>query len=239
MLQLEQTLNFTAASTMLSLMAVALTSLILPVTLYTVLQRSAADTKDAILGLSRVAIILLILFRIYLYFQQKLPANFFDVEQYEEEDVPESSEEQTFKKELMVFGAVLALLLIIFVMMVCADNLVSSIGSVIERTPITKGFIRFVVLPTIGNIARPATAVFAAYKNKLGLAIDIVIGSIMQLTLFVMPFVVLLGWAIDQPMQLEFGFLETLCFLLCVFVVNLLIQDRKINYLGGAICVTM
>jgi Ca2+/Na+ antiporter len=130
-------------------------------------------------------------------------------------------------------------LLIIFVMTVCADNLVSSIGSVIERTPITKGFICFVVLPTIGNIARPATAVFAAYKNKLSLAIDIVIGSIMQLTLFVMPFVVLLGWAIGQPMQLEFGFLETLCFFLCVFVVNLLVQDRKINYLGGAICVTM
>jgi Ca2+:H+ antiporter len=236
MLQLEQTLNFAAASTMLSLMTVALASLILPVTLYTVLQRSVANTKDAILGLSRgVAIILLILFCIYLYFQQKSPANFFDVEQCEEEDIPEFSEEQAFNS----FGAVLALLCIVFVMTVCADNLVDSIGSIIERTPITKGFICFIVLPTIGNIARPATAVSAAYKNKLGLAIDIVIGSIMQLTLFVMPFVVLLGWAIEQPMQLQFGFLETLCFFLCVFVVNLLIQDRKINYLGGAICVTM
>jgi Ca2+:H+ antiporter len=195
-----------------------------------------ADTKDAILGLSRgIAIILLILFCIYFYFQQKSPANLFDVEQSADEDVQESTETLLFNS----FAALLALLLIIFVMSVCADNLVGSIDSFIEMTHVTKGFICFVVLPTTGNTARPVQAVTAAYKNKLDLAINIVIGSVMQLTLFVLPLVVLLGWVINQPMQLEFGFLETLCFFLGVFVVNLLIQDRKINYLGGGICVAM
>jgi Ca2+:H+ antiporter len=236
MLQLEQTLNFTAASTMLSLMAVALASLILPATLNTVLQKSAADTKDAILGLSRgVAIVLLILFCIYIYFQQKSPANFFDIEQCEGEDA-EDSPEELVSNPLTV---VLALLLIIVVMAICADNLVGSIDSIVEMTHVTKGFIGFVILPAVSNTAGPATAIIAAYKNKLDLAIDIVIGSIMQITLFVMPFAVMLGWVINQPMQLEFGFLETLCFFLGVFVVNLLVQGGKINYLGGVICVAM
>ncbi|KAN0109967.1 hypothetical protein V8E51_006354 [Hyaloscypha variabilis] len=240
MLQLEQTLNFTASSTMLSLMAVALAYLILLVTLYTVLQRSVADTKDAILGLSRsVAIVLLILFCVYQYFQQKSPANFFDVEQPEDPYLHDSTEELSPKH----FKAIVALLLIMFLIgliVVCADNLVGSIDSVLEKsTHIAQGFMSFVVLPILGSAAGPFEAVCVAYNNKLNRGIDVVIRSVMQLTLFVMPLVVLLGWVIDQPMQLEFGFLETLCFFLGVFVASLLVQDRKINYLGGFICVAI
>jgi Ca2+:H+ antiporter len=236
MLQLEQTRNFTAASTMLSLMVVALASLTLPATLYTVLQKSATDTKDSILGLSRgVTIILLVLFCIYLYFQQRSPANFFDPEQFEDEDIRQSPKEWF----LRFFAVIFALPLCLVVMMVCANYLVGCIEPVMERTNLTKGFIGFVVLPIIGSTARPAKAVAAAYNNKLDLAINTVIDSTMQITLFVMPSVVLLGWIIDQPMQLEFGFLETSCFFLGVFVVSLLVQGGKVNYLGGFICVAM
>jgi Ca2+:H+ antiporter len=236
MLQVEQTLNFTASSTMLSLMAVAVASLILPVTLYTILQRSVADTKDAILGLSRgVAIVLLILFCVYQYLQHKSPANFFDVEQLGDEYLHDSAEKLSLKH----FKAIAAILLIIGLIVVCADNLVGSIDSVLESTHIAQGFISFVVLPILGSAAGPFQAVCAAYNNKLNRGIDVVIRSVMQLTLFVMPLVVLLGWVIDQPMQLELGFLETLCFFLSVFVVSLLVHDRKINYLGGFICVAM
>ena len=91
----------------------------------------------------------------------------------------------------------------------------------------------------VGSTAAPSKAVITAYNNRLDRAIDVVITNVMQITLFVMPSVVLLGWAIDQPMQLEFGFLETLCFFLSVFVVSLLVHDRKINYLGGAVCIAM
>jgi Ca2+:H+ antiporter len=239
MLQLEQTLNFTASSTMLSLMAVALASLILPVTLYTVLQRSVADTKDAILGLSRgVAIVLLILFCVYQYFQHKSPANFFDVEQPGDEYLHDSTEELS-PKYFKAIVALLLIMLLIGLIAVCADNLVGSIDSVLESTHIAQGFMGFVVLPILGTAAGPFEAVCAAYNNKLNRGIDVVIRSVMQLTLFVMPLVVLLGWVIGQPMQLEFGFLETLCFFLGVFVVSLLVQDRKINYLGGFICVAM
>jgi Ca2+:H+ antiporter len=222
---------------MLSLMAVALASLILPATLYTVLQKSATDTKDAILGLSRgIAILLLVLFCIYLYFQQKSPANFFEVEQQGEDEYVEESAEILILNSCI---SLLALLIVSFLMSVCADNLVGSLKSFKEMTHVTEGFVCFVILPTIGNTARPVAAVMTAYKNQLDTAINIVIGSVMQLTLFVMPLVVLLGWVLNQPMQLEFGYLETLCFFLGVFVVNLLVQDRKINYLGGGICVAM
>lgn len=195
-----------------------------------------ADTKDTILNLSRgISIVLLVLFCIYLYFQHKSPANFFNVEECGGGDA-ENLEETLISNPLTV---TLALLLVIVVMAVCANNLVGSIDSVVGTTHITKGFIGFVVLPAVSYLAGPATVVLAAYENKLDVAIDFVIGNIMQITLFVMPFVVMLGWLIDQPMQLEFGFLETLCFFLGVFVVSLLVQGGKINYLGGFIGVAM
>ena len=239
MLQLEQPLNVTAANTMLSLMAVALASLMLPAALYYLLVNSIQDTADIILRVSHgLAILLLLLFCVYLYFQQKSPVNSFDVEEYGGGNVGDPQKDLVLNPLTVVLTS-LSLLVVVFALSVCAHNLVGSIESVAETTHISIDFIGFVVLPAVSYTAAPATAVVAAYKGKLYLAIDVVIESIMQITLFVMPFVVILGWIIGQPMELMFGILETLCLFLGVFVLSLLVQGGKINYLGGFICISM
>lgn len=218
---------------MVSLMAVALASLILPTALYSVLARSPQDTTSAVLGLSRgIAIVLLVLYYIYLYFQLKSPANFFDLEEGDNQD------QETQEGQVLGPVASGALLLLVTVLVsVCAESAASSIDPIVEMLPVTKAFIGFVLLPMVSIAAEPATAIIAAYNNKVDLAIDILIKSSMQITLFVMPLMVLLGWIIDRPMELHSGFLEIVAFFVAVFVVNLLVQRGKINYLGGMICV--
>ena len=51
-----------------------------------------------------------------------------------------------------------------------------------------------------------------AMKNKMDLAIGIAIGSSMQIALFVTPFCVLVGWAMGQPMSLDFTVFVKNCF---------------------------
>ena len=76
--------NETVASTMSSLMAVAATSLIIPATLYASLSNSSADADSNILILSRgTAIIMLILYCLYLVFQLKTHTELFDAEAQE------------------------------------------------------------------------------------------------------------------------------------------------------------
>lgn len=78
-----------------------------------------------------------------------------------------------------------------------------------------------------------------AYKGKMDLAINVAIGSSMQIALFVTPFMVILGWIIGQKMTLHFQGFETICFFVSVLVVNYLIQDGKSNYLEGVLCLAM
>lgn len=88
----------------------------------------------------------------------------------------------------------------------------------------------------MGNAAEHVTAVIVAYKGKMDLAINVAIGSSMQIALFVTPFLVILGWIMGQPMTLHFQGFETIIFFISVLIVNYLIQDGKSNYLEGAMC---
>ncbi|KAF2220903.1 Sodium/calcium exchanger protein-domain-containing protein [Elsinoe ampelina] len=234
----EQSFNSTVASTMSSLMAVASASLVIPATLYAALARSKSSTDDNILILSHgTAIILLILYVLYLVFQLKTHTELFD-----EETAADDGEEGEGEGEgqiLSPYSATVVLVLITVLVSICADYLVGSIESIVTSTGISKTFIGLILIPIVGNAAEHVTAVVVAYKDKMDLAIGVAIGSSMQIALFVTPFLVLLGWAMGQPMTLHFQLFETVVFFLSVMVVNYLIQDGKSNYLEGAMCLGM
>jgi Ca2+:H+ antiporter len=89
-------------------------------------------------------------------------------------------------------------------------------------------------LPIVGNAAEHVTAIVVALKDKMDLAMGVAIGSSMQIALLVTPFLVILGWIINQPMTLHFEIFETVIFFLSVLVVTYVVQDGKSNYLEGA-----
>jgi Ca2+:H+ antiporter len=68
----------------------------------------------------------------------------------------------------------------------------------------------------------------------MDLAMGVAIGSSMQIALLVTPFLVILGWIIDQPMTLHFETFETVVFFVSVLVVTYTVADGKSNYLEGA-----
>lgn len=228
----ERSFNTTVASTMSSLMAVSCASLIIPATLYAALRTSKSETDEHILLLSHgTSIILLGLYFLYLYFQLKSHANLFDVEEQVDEH-GEPLEGQI----LSPIPAGICLLLVTLLVAVCAEYLVGSIDSIVESAHISKTFVGLILIPIVGNAAEHVTAVVVAYKGKMDLAINVAIGSSMQIALFVTPFLVILGWISDIPMTLHFQGFETVVFFLSVLVVNYLIQDGKSNYLEGAMC---
>ncbi|KAF1832244.1 vacuolar calcium ion transporter /H(+) exchanger [Decorospora gaudefroyi] len=235
--QHESHFNETVASTMSSLMAVASASLIIPATLYAVMHgdsnKKNLETDKNILVLSHgTACILLILYVLYLYFQLYSHHSLFaDVENQEGEEDEEEAQ------LLSPTAAAVALVIITVLVAVCAEYLVDSIDAIVESAHISKTFVGLILIPIVGNAAEHVTAVIVAYKGKMDLAINVAIGSSMQIALFVTPFLVILGWIIHQPMTLHFQSFETMVFFISVLIVNYLIQDGKSNYLEGAMCI--
>ncbi|KAJ5363993.1 Vacuolar calcium ion transporter [Penicillium cataractarum] len=235
----EQSFNSTVASTMSSLMAVASASLIIPATLYAALSKSEQSARDNILILSHgTSIILLVIYVMYLYFQLRSHADLFE-ESNDAETAEGGEGEEEEERLLNPVAATVALIVVTILVAICADYLVGSIDSIVEKTGMSKTFIGLVLIPIVGNAAEHVTAVVVAYKDKMDLAIGVAIGSSLQIALFVTPFLVILGWIIGIEMTLHFQTFETVAFFISGLVVTLLIQDGKSNYLEGGMCLGM
>jgi Ca2+:H+ antiporter len=81
-----------------------------------------------------------------------------------------------------------------------------------------------------------AGAVLVAMKNKMDLAINIAIGSSLQIALFVAPILVFASyWVGPRPMDLRFSAFEVLSVLITVGVVHMVSQDGETHWLEGAL----
>ena len=167
--------------------------------LYAVLnQNNTPEKMESVLILSRgTAIILLILYAMYLVFQLRTHSNLFDSENQESED----------EEEEVGMGAIAAACVLVVttvLVAVCADYLVGSIDEIVASTNISKAFIGLILIPIVGNAAEHVTAVVVALRDKMDLAMGVAIGSSIQIALGVTPFLVIVGWIIGQPMSLHF-----------------------------------
>ena len=64
-----------------------------------------------------------------------------------------------------------------------------------EKSGLSEAFLGLIILPIAGNACEHITAVLVAYKNKMDLAIGVALGSSIQIAIFVLPVLVLIGYA--------------------------------------------
>ncbi|KAL2037108.1 hypothetical protein N7G274_010104 [Stereocaulon virgatum] len=231
--------NATAAQTMGSLMVVASMSLVIPAALnmafdHTTMTRSPND----ILVLSRgTSIVLLILYVTWLYFQFQTHSRLFEQTNANVDSGHADARKGKQDDALSPQAAGIALLTTTIMIAVCAEYLVSTIDGLVHTLGINKIFVGLIILPLVGNAPEQVTAVAAAAKNEVDLALGVALGSSLQIALFVTPFLVVVGWIINQPMSLCFEPFDAVVFFLSVLVVNSLIADGETNYLEGAMLV--
>ena len=185
---------------------------------------------------SRVmALMLLSLYVLYLFFMLGTHDLWFN---YEDSDGDEDDPPADAPVE--PHGLMVALLWLVFSLVcitLCTSTLLSKINGSIWAT--RKTFLGFVLLPFLGNTEDFVSACVVAWKDELDITIFVTIGSSSQILLFTLPFLVILGWCIGQPMTLHFQDFETIVVFLGVFIVNGLVQKAISSYLSGATCIAL
>jgi calcium/proton exchanger cax len=216
--------NVEVAGIMSSLMIVSSASLVVPSAFsatYTEFM-SAGDPTSYILSLSRAtSIILLLFYGVYLYFSVKSHRHLF------------CEEETTERQPLDPWAASVVLIITTIAVAVCSDYLVDSVDGFVETLHVSRAFIGLIIVPIVGNAGEFAATVKWAINGKLDLAIGVIVGSTLQIALFVIPFMVILGWIIGQDMSLQFDPFQTTTVSLSVLVVNCLVRDGRTNYFEG------
>jgi Ca2+:H+ antiporter len=260
----EQFFNQTVAQTAASLLALAIGSIIIP----TCFDKFSNTPLASVADLSRgTAVILLVVYGGYLYFQLKTHTDMFNEESKKVAMRPrkhalpqgaiskglakaggigagpgraqlmdrslndelirstayEEQEDEPEQPQLHILVAWLTLAGATAIVGICADFMVDGISAVTASGKISVEFVGLILLPIVGNAAEHATAVTVACKDKMDLAIGVAVGSSMQVSLFLIPLLVVIGWIMGRDdMTLSFDGFQVAVMFVAVLLVNYL-----------------
>jgi Ca2+:H+ antiporter len=224
----EQHFNTSAARASAGMLMLAAIALVLPA-IYMINAQRAPELLNLTTDLSQaISVVLLAVYGLFLYYSLVSHKELFagEAKASEIEQPPLWS----IGKALLVLGIATALIAWV------SEILVGAIEPSAKEFGLSKIFIGVFVVAILGNAAEHATAISAAMKNRMDLALSIAIGSSVQVALFVAPVLVLSSLFIgDKPMDLAFSAGLTLTVLLSVIITTQVAGDGRSDWLKGAL----
>ncbi len=232
----EQDFQPTAARLNASSMNLAVIAILLPTAVeYT----STGIGEKTLQQLSvSVAAVLILVYGLTLLFSMKTHAYLYDVGLAELEPDPDQEKKESreaVEPEVNLWFWVVVLLVVTIGVAIESELLVDSLEEATSSLGLTALFTGVILLPIIGNAAEHATAVTVAMKNKMDLSVSVAVGSSLQIALFVAPVLVIAGWIIGQPMDLNFNPFELVAVTVAVLIANSISSDGRSNWLEGGL----
>lgn len=183
------------------------------------------------------AVLLIVAYLIYLFFQTHTHHGIYDAVFEEDEERDADKHKERMHHRLTFTECCLALAVAIALVAIIAIALVDQIHSLVEKRHVSDAFVGLILIPLVEKAAEHLTAVDEAYDNQMNFALSHVLGATLQTALFNGPLVVLVGWGLGKPMGLNFEIFDLAVLLLAILTVGNFLRDQKSNYLEGSLCV--
>eukprot|EP00812_Abedinium_dasypus_P008795 NODE_252_length_1746_cov_479.193377.p1 GENE.NODE_252_length_1746_cov_479.193377~~NODE_252_length_1746_cov_479.193377.p1 ORF type:complete len:537 (+),score=181.75 NODE_252_length_1746_cov_479.193377:3-1613(+) len=244
--------NAQAANLFATLLLLSTFCLVIPTAFAQLLVAQAHIRKDVdatdefqLFGTSRgAAIIMMLVYTVFLFFQVRNTGVFAAVDEGEDEE-----EQAKLSKSMDIIGLGIITVGIAFV----SEYLVGSLEDATKRLHLSEAFVAVILIPIVGNAAEHVTAVSAAYRGNNGkgdmeCAIGVAIGSSIQIAGFAVPLLVIISWIVNgtnptpimkngrpTPGGLDMNFhpFPMIVMTLSVIIVNTVLTDGKGNWLEG------
>jgi Ca2+:H+ antiporter len=218
-----QEFNPAAARTYGSIMLLAALSMIGPASFHRFLS-DVAPQHAAGLDLG-VAVVLLVVYALYLVFMLRTHPDFFSVIKGEEEhgEAPQSIGKSVGVLIVASLGAAWM-----------SEILVGAAEETGHAMGMSSGFIGIIVLAVLGGAAEIGASIAMAGKDKMDLAVGISMGSSIQIALFVTPVLVLASrFVAPVPLTLAFTRVEIGALFFAVLIGITITGDGRANWFKG------
>jgi Ca2+:H+ antiporter len=222
-----QSFNKTAANLGTTMLTLSAIGLVVPAIFHYVVVGAGTPVSEQELSLE-IAFILIITYVLSLVFTLKTHRHLYAGGHGDDADEALGTEGWSTRKSLLV------LLIATAFVALMSEFLVGAVQATAKTFGMTEVFVGVIVVAIVGNAAEHSTAVLMAFKNKMDIAINIAVGSSIQIALFVAPVMVFLSYFIGpQPMDLIFTNFEVLAVTLAVAIMALISQDGESNWMEG------
>ncbi|KAK8626335.1 hypothetical protein V6N13_133986 [Hibiscus sabdariffa] len=228
----EQVFSKATAVVNSGLLLMAVMGLLFPAVLhYTHTERKVGKSE---LSLSRFSsCVMLLAYAAYLVFQLKSQNDNYVPVGEEGSHNGENDDDEDEAPEISKWESIIWLAIMTAWISILSDYLVDTIEGASEAWDVPIAFISVILLPIIGNAAEHASAIMFAMKDKLDISLGVAIGSSTQISMFGIPFCVVIGWAMGREMDLNFQLFETATLFITVIVVAFFLQEGTSNYFKG------
>ncbi len=191
-----------------------------------VFSMSMSDSESISLS-TGISIILIVLYLAALFFKLVTHRGVYQ-HVTEKEEMHEEEPEWSKKKAILVLALSTAAVAYV------SERLVHTFETVGETFGWSELFIGVIIVAIVGNAAEHASAIIMAYKNKMDVAVEIAVGSTLQVAMFVAPLLVLISLFFPVQMPLVFTLPELVTMVTAVLLTIVISNDGETNWFEGA-----
>jgi Ca2+:H+ antiporter len=234
----RQRFNRSAAGNAAVMLVMACIGLTMPTLHYYLFRLSEATSPDGVheveLLSEEIAVILAVVYCLNLVFSLVTHRDMFRAAVPIEEGGAIHSEAHE-EPEFSIAGALVLLLIATAAVTWMSHLLVGSVEGAAATAGMNEVFVGVIIVAVIGNAAEHSTAISAAWKGNMDLAVSIATGSSIQIALLVVPLLVLFSALVGNSptLDLHFTLLEIVAMLLSVGAASLVCLDGESNWLEG------
>lgn len=221
-----QNYNVSLAGLSGSLMMVAVIALFIPAVFLKT--HSITDQDTDTLSLI-VAGVLIVAYLAWLLFSMITHKDYLsDVTDQKDEELPHEHAPAWSKRTSIIY-LVIATIMVAFV----SEWLVGTLETFTTQFGLSELFVGAFLVAIIGNAAEHSAAIMLAMKNKIGAAVEIAVGSSLQIALFVAPVLIFVSYFMGNTMDIVFTTIELVAIGVSVFIAKSITQDGSTNWYEG------
>lgn len=178
---------------------------------------SAEELATKTLDISRItAVLLIIAYAVYTWYQMHTHHGIYEYIFEGDERRDRDGHKDVRKAKLTLTECVVALAISITLVTFLAIFLVEQIEFIVEDYHVSDPFMGLILVPLVEKAAEHLTAIDEAWDNQMNFALSHVLGATLQTAMFNGPLVVIVGWGLHKPMDLNFELFDIAVLILAI-----------------------
>lgn len=129
------------------------------------------------------------------------------------------------------------ILIVTILLYFISENLISNIKLITIKYNLSEEFVGIILIPLLGSFGENASAIMCAINNQIDASLETAIGSSIQISMFVLPVLVIWSSFIGVEINLLFSVFQIIMLAIAIAMSYMVFQDGRTYWLEGGILI--
>lgn len=136
----------------------------------------------------------------------------------------------------MIFGLIIVITILLYFI---SEKLIENISLIVANYKVSQEFIGIILIPLLGSFGENASSIVCALENKIDASLETAIGSSIQITMFVIPILIISSAMMGIDINLLFSTFQIIIMSIAMGMSYFVFQDGKTYWFEGALLIAV